>query len=156
MILQLGALRWRRDGSVELGGGSKRRVEPNLCIDGFSPLTPIGVDGRALDLMLDTGNGDGTQLWRKFSDEFSALLRDKGIKSSKTVTQMGGGTQREVIALPELHLLLGGFDALLKPARVFGAPVGNEFYYGLAGMDLMMQARQVTIDFSAMRVELEK
>jgi hypothetical protein len=83
------------------------------------------------------------------------MLRDKGAKDTKTVREIGGATEREVITLPELHLVLGGFDTLLKPARVFGKPVGNDYYYGLAGMDLMMQARQVTIDFSAMRVELK-
>jgi hypothetical protein len=154
-IMQLGALRWTRDGMVEAGFRTKRRGEPNLCFDGFAPLTPVVVEGRTLDFLFDTGNGAGTQLWRKFGEAFPDLLRDKGTKDTKSVRQIGGATEREVIALPELHLLLGGFDTLLKPARVFGKPVGNDYYYGLAGMDLMMQARRVTVDFSAMRVELK-
>jgi hypothetical protein len=155
VLLQLGSIRWRSDGSVELDAPSKRQGEPNLCIDGFSPLTPIGVGGRALDFLLDTGNGAGTQLWPKFAEDFPELVREKGRTGAKKVTQIGGAAERDIIMLPELHLRLGGFDALLKPAHIFGKPVGNDFYYGLAGMDLMLQAREVIIDFPAMRVELK-
>ncbi len=155
VILQLGAFRWTRDGMVEAALRTRRHAEPNLCFDGFNPLTPVVVEGRTLDFMFDTGNGAGTQLWRKFGEAFPGLLRDHGSKDTKVVKQLGGAAEREVITLPELHLLLAGMDTLLKPARVFGKPVGNDYYYGLAGMDLMMQARQVTVDFSAMRVELK-
>ncbi len=154
-IMQLGTLRWMSDGMVEAAFRTKRRGEPNLCFDGLNPLTIVVVEGRTLDFLFDTGNGGGTQLWRKFGEAFPDLLRDKGSKDTKTVREIGGATEREVITLPELHLVLGGFDTLLKPARVFDKPVGNDYYYGLAGMDLMMQARQVTIDFSAMHVELK-
>jgi hypothetical protein len=154
-IMQLGTLRWMRDGMVEAAFRTRRRGEPNLCLDGLNPLTRVVVEGRTLDFLFDTGNGGGTQLWRKFGEAFPDMLRDKGAKDTKTVRGIGGATESEVIALPELHLVVGGFDTLLKPAHVFGKPVGNDYYYGLLGMDLMIQAREATIDFSAMRVELK-
>jgi hypothetical protein len=53
-----------------------------------------------------------------------------------------------------VQLQVGGFDTVLKPAQVFSKPVGNDSQYGLLGMDLLTQAREVKVDFRSMTVQL--
>jgi hypothetical protein len=68
-----------------------------------------------------------------FSNEFAALVKERGSRTSKRVTQIGGSKDRDVIGLPELRLRIGGLEAALRPANVFAKPVGNEFQHGLLG-----------------------
>jgi hypothetical protein len=110
--------------------------------------------GKDLDFALDTGNGAGTQLWSRFSEDYASLLKERGTKSTRKVTQMGGSQERNIVSLPELPLKVGGFETVLKPAQVFSKPVGNDSLYGLLGMDLLAQANTVSVDFRSMTVQL--
>jgi hypothetical protein len=114
----------------------------------------VQLQRKTLDFALDTGNGAGTQLWSRFSEDFASLLKERGTKSTKKVTQVGGSKEREVIALPELRLVVGGLDTVLKPAQVFSRPVGDDSLYGLLGMDVLSQAREVRVDFRSMTILL--
>jgi predicted aspartyl protease len=149
-------MRWTTDGSFEIGAPPhSSRTARNLCFDGLTPLTQVQFEGRKLDFIFDTGNGAGTQLWERFSNDFAAMVKANGTKSSKRVTQIGGSHEREVVSLPELRLRIGGMDTALSPANVFAKPVGNEFQHGLLGMDLLSQAHAVSIDFRSMSVLLQ-
>ena len=150
------AFRWSADGSFEIGSAPHpNRTDKNLCFDGLVPLTRVHFEGKQLDFIFDTGNGAGTQLWERFSNDFATIVRERGTKGSKRVTQIGGSNDREVIALPEIRLRIGGFEAALRPANVFTRPVGNEFQHGLLGMDLLSQAHSVSVDFRSMSVVLQ-
>jgi hypothetical protein len=58
------------------------------------------------------------------------------------------------IALPEIQLRVGGLHTTIRPAQVFAKPVGDGFHHGLLGMDVLSQAREVSIDFRSMMLEL--
>jgi hypothetical protein len=152
----LKAISWTSDGIFEIGfnSGPNESKQANLWFDGLSPVTRVRFQNRDLDFAFDTGDGAGTQLWSRFSQDYASLLKEHGTKSTRKVTQMGGSQERDIVSLPELQLQVGGFDTVLKPAQVFSKPVGNDSRYGLLGMDLLTQAHTVKVDFRSMTVEL--
>jgi clan AA aspartic protease (TIGR02281 family) len=152
----LKAISWTSDGTFEIGfkSGASENKKTNLWLDGLSPVTRVRFENEDLDFAFDTGDGAGTQLWSRFSEDYASLLKDHGTKSTRKVTQMGGSQVRDIVSLPELQLQVGGFETVLKPAEVFSKPVGNDSRYGLLGMDLLVQAREVRVDFRSMTVEL--
>lgn len=157
VVLALKTFRWSGDGTFEVGFRSRLGSggNPNLCFDGLVTLTRARFEGKDLDFIFDTGNGAGTQLWARFAKDFSALLKEHGSRGVKRVTQFGGSNEREVTMLPEVRLQVGGLDVALRPANIFSPPVGNDLQHGLLGMDLLSQARRVTVDFEALRLTLE-
>ena len=58
---------------------------------------------------------------------------DLGSKSTRQVRQIGGSTERRIVAIPELRLQVGGLDTVLQPANVFSRPVGNDFSMEILG-----------------------
>jgi len=157
VVLALKTFEWTGDGAFEVGFRSRRDRgdEANLCFDGLVTLTRARFKGKDLDFIFDTGNGAGPQLWARFTKDFSALVKEHGSREVKRVTQFGGSNEREVMVLPEVRLQVGGLDVALRPANIFSPPVGNDLQHGLLGMDLLSQARRVTVDFEAMRLTLE-
>ena len=83
------------------------------------------------------------------------LLAAQGGKGTVRVTQFGGSYERDVIVLPELALRIGGLETWLKPANVFSRPVGDDRWHGNLGMDVLTQAKTVTIDFRSMSIGLK-
>jgi len=152
----LKAISWTSNGIFEIGFPAvpNENRQANLWFDGLSPVTRVLFQGKDLDFALDTGNGAGTQLWSRFSEDYASLLKERGTKSTRKVTQMGGSQERNIVSLPELPLKVGGFETVLKPAQVFSKPVGNDSLYGLLGMDLLAQANTVSVDFRSMTVQL--
>jgi Aspartyl protease len=117
-------------------------------------VTRVQFEGKELDCIVDSGQDAGSQLWTRFANDFAALLKQRGTKSKQQVTLVGGSNERETIALPEIQLLVGGLNTTLRPAQVFSKPVGDDFHHGLLGMDMLSQAREVSIDFRSMMLEL--
>jgi hypothetical protein len=81
-------------------------------------------------------------------------MKQRGTKSTKTVTEVGGSNEREITLLPEIRLRVGVLATTLRPAPVFSKPVGDDFHHGLLGMDVFSQARDVRIDFRSMIFQL--
>jgi len=117
-------------------------------------VTRVHCAGKELDFILDTGNQTGTQLWKRFAEDFAPLLKQSGTRGRQTVTQVGGSHEWETIVLPQIKLRVGGLDTILQPASVFSKPVGDDFHHGLLGMDVLSQAREVRIDFQSMTLQL--
>ena len=103
--------------------------------------------------MLDTGNVRETQLWPRFAADFPQVVA-QGTRSSVRLTQIGGSEEHDVTVLAEAQLRIGDFDAALRPANVFSAPVGDGRSHGNLGMDLLSQASEVTVDFRSMTLGL--
>jgi len=61
------------------------------------------------------------------------------------------------ITVPDLTLRIGGFDTLLRPAHVLvnQTTTAGQRDQGNLGMDLLAQARSVTIDFRSMSPALK-
>ena len=49
--------------------------------------------------------------------------------------------------IPDLRLGIGGTDITLGNVHLFSPPVGDDSSYGLLGVDVFANAREVTIDF---------
>jgi len=125
----------------------------NICFDNILPVTRMRFQNIDLDFILDTGNGSGTQLWSRFAREFTSLVGEQGVKAKKRWSEFQGSQERDALILPELTFHVGGFDAVLRPANVF--PEENSLQHGCLGMDLLFQAKIVTIDFQSMILKLE-
>jgi Aspartyl protease len=153
VALALQAIRWTKEGACQVGSNPIRTASPNgnLAFDGATPLLRVQYSGHPLEFVLDTGNQGGTQLWERFARDFPEVVR-AGRKSTKQVHEIGGSTEQQIVAIPELRLRLGGFDGLLQPANVFSPPIGNDLQHWNLGLDVLSQATEVMIDFRAMSV----
>ncbi len=154
--IALRSLAWKADGAFESGFGSAgpASVDANLCFDGLNPVTRIEFQGRQLDFILDSGESAGSQFWTRFADDFPALLKERGSKRTRKVTETGGSNERQITELPEIRFRVGGFEATLRPANVFSKPVGDDFHYGHLGLDVLSQPREVRIDFATMVIQM--
>jgi aspartyl protease len=153
VALALQAIRWTKDGACQVGSNPIRTAGPdgNLAFDGATPLIRVQYSDRPLEFVLDTGNQGGTQLWERFARDFPDVVR-AGRKSTKQVHQIGGSTEQQIVAIPELRLRVGGLDGVLRPANLFSPPIGNDLQHGNLGLDVLSQAAEVMIDFQAMLV----
>jgi aspartyl protease len=152
VISALHAIRWAKDGTCQLGSNPIRTAGPdNLAFDGAGLLIRAHYSDRPLEFVLDTGNQGGTQLWERFARDFPDVVR-AGRNSTKQVHQIGGSTEQQIVAIPELRLRVGGWNGVLRPANVFSPPIGNDLQHGNLGVDVLSQAAEVMIDFQAMSV----
>jgi predicted aspartyl protease len=158
VILALDTLRWRRDGTLDIGFApqAKNLARANICFDNEEPVTQVEFQKHKLEFVMDTG-AEESELWPPFAKEFASLLSRSGKKDSKTLTGFEGGENFDVVTLPEISFMLGGFSDVLRPAPVLTKPTValSKQYYGRAGMDLLNQAGTATIDFHAMMLSLD-
>jgi hypothetical protein len=156
VALALQAVRWTKDGRCAVGPlptPAGMAGSGNLAFDGETPVIRVEYLGKPLDLVLDTGNQGGTQLWHRFGRDFPEILAT-GVHSTKQVHQIGGSTEQPVTVIPELRILMGSFVGVLKPATVFSPPIGNDIQHGNMGLDVLSQAAEITIDLRAMSVSI--
>jgi predicted aspartyl protease len=156
VAVALQTIGWTTSHTCQVGAENSVSAGPraNLAFDQASLIARTRFNARPLDFVLDTGNQGGTQLWSRFGRDFPALIRDQGRKSTKTVHQIGGAKRQDIVVLPEAHLAIGTFDAVLRPAEVFGPSVGDDVHHGNMGMSMLGQAKAVTIDLRAMLLTL--
>jgi pentatricopeptide repeat protein len=159
LFIRLDALRWTRAGMCHTGSAARdgrgpARQPPNLEYHRLHVTTRATLDDKTLELVLDTGNGAGTQLYERFAKDFESQVKARGRPGSATVTQIGGSTTHEITVLPAMLLTIGGKETRLAEGKIFPRPVGDPRFHGLLGMDLLSQASEVTIDFRAMVLTL--
>lgn len=156
VLLALQTMRWSAEGTFESGFRSARSGvrTSNLCFEGADVVTETGFRQSTLNLHLDTGASE-TVLFPKFAEEFAGVVRESGKKDSRRVTGVGDSVDVDAVSLPLLTLRVGGFDTTLRPAQVLLKDVGSRWLHGRLGLDLLGQARVVTIDFRSMTLALE-
>lgn len=159
VLLAFRTVRWTADGMFQIGflpaRGTVRRS--SLCFAGISTPVVEGLFGQArIRVVLDTGSGK-TLLTPLFARDFPETVSQTGRKESEQLRGLGGTTESEVISLPEIRFQTGGFDLVLRPAKVLqkDTRVDRESYHVWLGMDLLGQARRVTLDFHSMTFALE-
>jgi predicted aspartyl protease len=159
VILALQTLRWRHDGTIEIGFASPagNLSRANICFNNEDPITQVEFQQHKLEFVMDTGAED-SELWPPFAKDFSGLLSQAGKKDSKTLTGFEGIKDVESVTLPEVRLTLGGFNDVLRSAPVLMKPTValSNWYYGRAGIDLLNQAQSATMDFHAMTLTLNE
>jgi hypothetical protein len=155
VLLALRTLCWSADGTLEIGFPSPKigARRPNLCFEGATPITQAGVGSRTLLLALDTG-ASKTDLWPLFATTFADEVASAE-RGSRRVTGVGQSVDVEALALPALTLRVGDRDTVLRPAHVLLKPVGEAWLHGRLGLDVLTQARRVTLDFDRMIFTLE-
>jgi predicted aspartyl protease len=158
VILAFQTLRWGRDGAFEIGFASSTRRTPvaRLCFDGLQPVVEGQFRESRVNLFLDTG-ATRTRVLPLFAREFSDYVNEFGKKDSEPVTGVGGSVEVDALKLPELKLRVSGFDTVLRPAPVLLKETTSDsrWWHAWVGMDLLNQARVVTLDFNSMTVALE-
>jgi predicted aspartyl protease len=155
IVTALESVRWSSDGSCTVGGSAPNppsTAGTPILFERLFVMAQVIVEGQLLPFTLDTGNQTGTQLWPRFGREFSRLVAERGTRSSARLTQIGGAVDHPTILIPNLTLGVGGTDVRLPNVHLFAPPVGNDSSYGLLGVDVFAKAREVTIDFQAMRL----
>jgi predicted aspartyl protease len=156
VLLAIQTFRWNRERRLELGfkpaGG--RRVA-NLCFDGTDPLVEAVVESRRLTFLLDTGSSHSAA-WPIFAEQFPALL-DDATKGSQELIGLSGSGKVAAAILPELRMLVANMPIVLRPAPVLLTTTGgpSNWHYGTIGIDLLNQAREVTLDFKAMTLVMK-
>jgi predicted aspartyl protease len=129
--------------------------DANLAFDDNAPLASFEFEGRRLSADLDTG-GRTSSMWPLFVRDFPALYRDArhGMEHYDGAT---GPATIDALYLPELRLKIGGFPIVFRdaPAMLRSTVAASNWHYCWLGMDLLNQAREVTLDFPAMRIELK-
>jgi hypothetical protein len=151
-------VRWNRDGTFEMGFRSGLKAgKPDLCVpDNSSPFLEGLFGTTKIHIMLDTGSGE-TFLTPRFAKDFPSVVEQAGKKGKARLRGLGGSADVDVIRLPEFKFRAGDFDLVLRPAQVLpeDAKVDRNSYHVWLGMDVLGQARRVTLDFRSMRFALE-
>jgi predicted aspartyl protease len=156
VLLALETIRWSPGGAFEAGGASQGGIaDANLCFDGANPVVQVGFQNSVLDFTLDTG-AQNTELHKAFAEGFPELMKS-GKNESHVITGVGGSTRFDSITLASLSFRVGGRDVALHPAHVIRqkSSYTSAYFAGNLGMDLLNQARRITIDFQKMTLALE-
>ncbi len=154
IAIALESVRWSSDDTCTVGiaDDSSSTAGTPISFERLFVMAQVTLEGKLLRFTLDTGNQTGTQLWPRFGREFAQLVAEHGTKSSARLTQIGGTVDHPTTVIPELRLGIGGTDVTLAKVNLFSPPVGNDSSFGLLGVDVFANAREVTIDFQAMRL----
>ncbi|MBV8072746.1 MAG: aspartyl protease family protein [Acidobacteriaceae bacterium] len=158
VLLAMQTLRWEPKGTFAFGfrPQPKRLSRANLCFEQSFPVTQVVVQHTMLDFTLDTG-AVHTVLSLPFAQKFPDLLKASGQKESHLLTGVGGSSSYDSVLLPIVILQVGGQAVSLKPAHVLVKQSSDTSTWaaGNLGMDLLNQARMITIDFHAMTLSLQ-
>jgi predicted aspartyl protease len=158
VLLAFQTVRWNREGKFEIGFAPRATPtrKSNLCFEGLQPIVEAEFRQSKINIFLDTG-ATHTRALPLFAREFAAFVNEAGKKGSQRVTGVGGSVDVETIRLPELRLRINGSEVALSPAEVLlrETASGLSWSHVWAGMDLLNQARVVTLDFKSMTLTLE-
>jgi hypothetical protein len=152
VLLAMRTIRWTRGVSLEFGfpSGPKNGQQPDLCFDSAFPVVALPTGKDKLSFSFDTG-ACCTDLYARFQREFPEVVA-AGRKDTGIRTGAGGTVRDDVVVLRDIPLQLGGLSTVLRSAKLF--PSENSVWHGNLGMDLLKQARVVTIDFGTMQLKL--
>ncbi len=145
-------------GMCSLGNlsNTEPKKEPNLVFDAEDPIVQVTVNGRKLEMILDSGSGK-TELFPPFAAEFPALLRQGMEARPKRERGFGGERSIKQVGIPKLKIEFGGFSAILDPAHLLLEPTvsASGWAAGRVGGDVMQQTHQITVDYRNMTIQAE-
>jgi hypothetical protein len=147
-VLALESLRWDVKGKLEIGART-RVAAPNLCLDNLTLLAEASFGDRPLRFHLDTGAPE-TILYPRFQREFNVV----GESDPWRINGLNSSAGFAAIRVAELRFELGGFEAVLRPARVITEDIRAR-EHGILGIDLLNEGRSVSLDFRGMRLTVE-
>ena len=109
-----------------------------------------------MEFSLDTG-AQYTDLYPKFAKRFADLVRASGTAESRRLTGVDGSAKFKSVVLGSVELRLLGRTLTLKPAHVLLSEhnADSQWYFGNLGMDVLNQAKSITLDFRTMTLQLQ-
>jgi len=154
VIAALGRVTLSRDGGVRVEPSRPDGGEPNLAMEGLSPVVAATYAGVRGAYVLDSG-ATATQLLAAFDRDHGAALRTGSTPDSARVAG-AGGVPRTLpgYRVPEVRLEIGGQQAVLVRPLVVTAieNEGSRRFLGRIGQDVIRQFGAMTLDFAAMRL----
>jgi hypothetical protein len=151
VLLPMETMRWSSDGSIEFGFPAHARdiAQSNVCLADPTLLARAELDGKDVMLGLDTGSFE-SMLFPRFSRDFADRMK-RPIPLGRRAAPKGS----QAVALAGLRI--GGLQTALAPTPVYAKEPVEEGVdlHGWLGMDLLGQARSVTLDFVAMKLTLD-
>jgi len=158
VLVALKTVRWNQNWTFDVAfpSGELELNKSNLCFDGADLATEAETRGETLSLLVDTGAGE-SRLWPPFAKKFPELIAASANKGSTTVEGISRETILGSATLQELKLRLGGFYVVMRPAIILLKETTGKSHWldGNLGMDILNQSLTVTLDFSAMTLELK-
>jgi hypothetical protein len=136
---------WQRDAA-----------KSNLCFAGFKLLASVSHPGDAdLTLLVDTGDNDAFLYPRYLPSRLDSLPADTR-KTSASWSAQGAHGECQVLSVPRITARVEDFELSLAPILIGIEPFGAvDEADGAIGMRFFDQARQVTLDFHAMRLIMQ-
>jgi hypothetical protein len=158
LVVGVGTLHWRADGTITIGEkpGPLDAQRANIFFgDGHHVVLKTGFQGQEILTALDSG-AMTTDLYASFAERFAEYLKKNGAPGKNELRGIGGAETYDSIEVPELRFELGGREVLLKPAHVYTKQSSpRKWIMANFGKDLLTQTSGFTIDFGAMRLALE-
>jgi hypothetical protein len=155
VLMAFSTLRWDTAGDFEIGFPSRRAKlqDANICFDSSSLLLEATIGRRRLSFAFDTGNPT-TMLFSNWADDAGAPTKH----APHAFQGLGEAIRVEAADMGEVRFNIGGKELALKSVPMLMEPIEAECTNcsGNAGMDLLGQARRITLDFGAMRLMVEK
>jgi hypothetical protein len=123
LLRELGALRFRRDGVIEIAGRAPRWKLGNLAFQGLQARVRASFDGDDLICRVDTGAEESV-----FYEPFYRRHRERVERMGRPLTlEASGLAGRQPVAgfrLPSLSFDLARLGVTLRPADVYSEPLG--------------------------------
>lgn len=135
---------------------AKTKAEPNLALQGLTPIIAGFHQNKRLNFVFDTGAG-GTDLYPLFFKANEAEITKNQTSQKVKVGGAGGFTEVSAYRLPEVELTVGGKTAKLKNPRILSEKTNenSRYYYGNMGQDVIKQFDKMTLDFRNMQISFE-
>jgi hypothetical protein len=155
LILAFRTLRWVKDGKLEIGAMPRPfdLSKANIYFDDDHIVVTSAFRSQKVLATLDTG-AESTDIFAGFAKQFPDLV-ESGQKDTREIRGIGGAATFESVTVPEVAFRIGTVETFLRPAHVITNKTGANCCAANFGMDILKQATAFSIDFGAMRLELE-
>jgi len=156
LMAQLKQMTFYGDGRLKIPLHPLRTGRPDLALDGAMPIVAYEVNGQRLPFRFDSGASTSV-LYAPFYHRFESLVKTTG-KPYQLRTGGVGGTISTTGAfqLPNVAFKVSGKTFTLPALSVRTTAVGQEpdLFYGNMGLDLFGRFQKLTLDFTAMRLQV--
>lgn len=157
VLLALRTLRWTSSEIFEAGfaPAAKRLSECNLAFDNSDCIVQAFFSNQGFDLLLDTGNNQ-TTFWPPFAAQFKQII-DKTASGHLALTGVSGTAMVEHHLVSPFKFKIGDFELGIEDIPVLRCITtpNSRWLSGHLGIDLLARCESVTMDFSAMKLNME-
>lgn len=157
VIHLLGKVSIDKNNQVSFMAKSKKtNAEPNLALQGLTPIVAGVNQNKRLAFVLDTG-AVSTDFYLPFFKANETEITKNQTPQKVKIGGAGGFKELAAYRLAEVELKFGGKTAKLKNARILSeqSNENSRFYFGNLGQDVIKQFDKMTLDFRNMQITFE-